>query len=98
MTHFWGSGPGPGALVDSVMTSSIKMDSSRFTCHFEYPRKNFRFSDELGKVGDFFQGLLGAWGHLGVVSQFSYCFQALYGLVKVYVSLRISSEIILVFG
>ena len=44
---------GRGSLsVGRLMTSSIKMNSLRIARHYEYPRKIFRFSDELGKVGE----------------------------------------------
>ena len=55
--NFWGVGvtlKGRGSLsVGRLMTSSIKMNSLKIARHYEYPRKIFRFSDELGKVDEF---------------------------------------------
>ena len=39
--------------VGQVMTSSVYISSLRFARHYEYSRKDFRFSDELGKVDKF---------------------------------------------
>ena len=39
--------------VGPVMTSSVYISSLRFARHYEYTRKDFRFSDELGKFAEF---------------------------------------------